>query len=249
MQDDIRKKVFLDVFVSKSTLLPVVLGGTTTLLSLATDQYLLALGGFAAIVAGVGIFATRFIFNLESVTENAFNYLQEKKKAEFEEKLNKLEEELSNNKDREQLRVLRASYAHHKEQTTKGDVVTSDALEERLEKLFQGCIEQLKYANELYNTAQTLTKDAKKGVIERREKVLTEIKDSIQCFNNIIDEITGINTDKSAKSLSDLRDEAKSSFDVVKRTEARLSELDGPQRSEVDIEEFRKYATENKQEK
>jgi hypothetical protein len=246
MQDDIRKKVFLDVFVSKSTLLPVLVGGTTTLLSLATDQYLLALGGFAAVVGGVGIFLTRFIFNLESVTENAFKYLQERKQAELEEGLNKLEEEI-NEKDREQLKFLRASYKHHREQTTKSDVIVSDALEEKLQKLFQGCIEQLKYANELYNTANTLTKEAKKGVLEKRQKVLTEIKDSIQCFNNIIDEITGLNTDKSAKSLSDLRDEAKTSFDIVKRTEARLSELDGPQRSEADIEDFRKYA--NKQEK
>lgn len=248
MQDDIRKKVFLDVFVSKSTLLPVVVGGTTTLLSLATDQYLLALGGFAGVMVGVGVFLTRFVFNLEKVTENAFNYLQEKKKAEFEGKLDKLEQELSNNKDREQLRVLRASYTHHKEQTQKGDIITSDALEEKLEKLFQGCVEQLRYANELFNTAQTLTRDAKKGVIERREKVLTEIKDSIQCFNNIIDEVTGINTEKSTKSLSDLRNEAKSSFDVVKRTEARVAELEGPTTTASDIEEYRKYASENKQE-
>lgn len=225
MQDDIRKKVFIDVFVSKSTLLPVVVGGTTTLLSLATDQYLLALGGFAAIIGGVGIFLTRFIFNLESVTENAFNYLQEKKKAEFEENLNKMEETL-NSKDSEQLKVLRAAYNHHKEQIQKGDIITSDVLEEKLEKLFQGCIEQLKYANDLYNTAQTLTKDAKKGVLERRQKVLTEIKDSVECFDTIIDEITGINTDKSTKSLSDLRDDAKSSFEVVKRTEARVAELE-----------------------
>ncbi len=226
MQDDIRKKVFLDVFVSKSTLLPVVAGGTTALLSLATDQYLLALGGFAGVVAGVGIFLTKIIFNLESVTENAFNYMQEKKKAEIEGALDKLEADLTNNKDRDQLRTLRAAYSHHKEQIKNGVVITSDALEEKLAKLFQGCVEQLKYSNELYNTAQTLAKDAKKAMMERREKVLTEIKDSIQCFNTIIDNMTGINTEKSTKSLSDLRDDAQSSFEIVKRTEQRVAELE-----------------------
>jgi len=245
MQDDIRKKVFLDLFVSKSTLLPVVAGGTTALLSMAADQWFLALGGFSVGVVGVGIFLTRFVFGLEKVTENAFNYLQEKKKAEFEESLNKLEEEL-NDKDREPFKVLRAAYKHHKEQIQKGDIITSDALEEKLERLFQGCTEQLKYANELYNAAQTLTKDAKKGVMERRQKVLTEVKDSIQCFNTIIDEVTGINTDKSTKSLSDLRNEAKSSFEVVKRTEARVAELDGP--TKTDDEAYRRYVGENKQE-
>jgi myo-inositol-1-phosphate synthase len=247
MQEDIRKKVFLDVFVSKSTLLPVVAGGTVSLLSLAADQYLFALGGFAAVVVGVGICATKLIFGLEKVTETAFNYLQERKRVELEESLNKLEEEF-NEKDREQLKILRAAYNHHKDQVQKGDVITNDMLEEKLEKLFQGCIEQLKYANEFYYTAQDLTKDAKKSVLERRQKVLTEIKDSIQCFNRIIDETAGINTDKSTKSLSNLRNEAQSSFDILKRTEARIAELDGPQKSEADIEEYRKYATENKQE-
>lgn len=225
MQDDVRKKVFLDLFVSKSTLLPVVVGGSTSILAIAADQWLLALGGFSLGVVGVGVFLSRFIFNLEAVTENAFKYLQEKKKAEFEESLNKLEEEL-NFKDSGQFKTLRTIYNHHKEQIEKGDITTSEELEEKLNKLFQACVEQLKYANELYNTAQSLTKDAKKSVMDKRQKVLTEIADSIQCFNTIIDEIYSINTNKSTKSLSDLRNDLKSSFEVVKRTEARVAELD-----------------------
>lgn len=94
MQEDIRKKVFLDVFVSKATLLPVVAGGTVGLLSIAADAPMLALGGFAAVMVGVGICATKLIFGLEKVTENAFSYLQEQKKVELNVSLDKLEEEL-----------------------------------------------------------------------------------------------------------------------------------------------------------
>jgi hypothetical protein len=225
MQEDIRKKVFLDVFVSKSTLLPIIAGGSTALLSLAADQYLLAIAGFSAGIFGVGVFLTRFVFNLESVTENAFKYLQEKKKLEFEEGLDKLENEL-NDKDGAQLKFIRTAYNHHKEQIQKGDIVTNEELEEKLDKLFKACLDQLKYANELYKTAQDLTKEAKKSLLEKRQEVLTEIKDSIQFFNTIIDEIHTINTDKSTKNLSELRDELKSSFEVVKRTEARVAELE-----------------------
>jgi hypothetical protein len=48
----------------------------------------------------------------------------------------------------------------------------------------------------------------------------------IRLKGEIIDEITDINTDKSTRSLSDLRDDVKSSFEVVKRTEARVAELE-----------------------
>lgn len=249
MQEDIRKKVFLDVFVSKATLLPVVAGGTVGLLSIAVDAPMLALGGFAAVIAGVGICATKLIFGLEQVTEKAFNYLQEQKKAELDVSLDKLEEELLaiSRTSAGELTLLRAAYNRHKEQVSKGEVTNSDALEEKLEKLFQGCIAQLKYSIELHNTAQTLTKSKKEAVLEKRKKVLTEVKDSVECFHQIIDEIAGINTDKSNKSLSNLRDDVKSSFEIVKRTEARLDELDGPERrTEEELEEYRKYS--NKQE-
>ncbi len=224
MQEDIRKKVFLDVFVSKTTLLPVVAGGTVSLLALAADQYMLALGGVVTGVVGVGIFLTKFIFNLESVTENAFNYLQEKKQLEYEEKLDKLEKELVVD-DRDQLRVLRTSYKHHKEQIKKGDILVNDELEEKLEKLFQACQEQLKYSSELFKASETLQNSAKKGVLQNRKKVLVEIEDSVQCFNKIIDGIGSINAEKTTKSLSELRDEVSSSFEIVKRTEARVAEL------------------------
>jgi hypothetical protein len=225
MQEDIRKKVFLDVFVSKSTLLPIVAGGSVSLISLGMDLYPLAFMGLTASLVGVGIFATRLIFNLDKITENAFNYLQEKKQEELEVDLDKLQESLTE-KDAEQLKLLRNAYNHHKDQIAKEAIVTSDELEDKLEKLFKGCIEQLKYASELSDTAKTLTKDAKKGVLEKRQQVLTEIKDSVQCFHSIIDEICAINTDKSTKGLSDLRAELQSSFDVIKRTEARVAELD-----------------------
>lgn len=224
MQEDIRKKVFLDVFVSKSTLLPVVAGGTVSLLAVAADQWLLAVGGVAGAAVGVGVFLTKFIFNLESVTENAFNYLQEKKQLEYEENLDKLESSLIED-DRDQLKVLRASYKHHKEQIKKGDILANEELEEKLEMLFQACQEQLKYASELHKSAKTLNGSAKKSVLENRKKVLVEIEDSIQCFNKIIEGIGSINTEKTNKSLSEIRNELSSSFEIVKRTEARVAEL------------------------
>ncbi len=224
MQEDIRKKVFLDVFVSKSTLLPVVAGGTVSLISLAADQYLLAFGGAAAVVVGIGVFLTRFLFNLESVTEDAFNYLQEQKKVEFEESLIKLSQEL-NNEEAMQFQVLRGVYGYHKQRIEEG-CVRDENLEKKIDQLFHACVEQLKYANELHKNCQYLTKDAKKDVMEKRQKVLTEVKDSVKCMNTIIDEIRTLSTEKSVRSLSDLRDDVKSSLEIVKRTEERVAKLD-----------------------
>lgn len=225
MQEDIRKKVFLDVFVSKSTLLPIVVGGTVSMISLATDQWLLALAGFSTGILGVGVFFTKLVFNLEDITKNAFEYLKEEKKLEFEESLDKLELEL-NEDDCEQLKMIRLSYNHYKEQAQKGAIMSNDELEEKLNKLFEECVAQLKYANELFNTAATLNKDAKKSIIKKRQKVLTEIKDCVDCFYKIIDEICVLSTDKSTKNLSELRDELKSSFEIAKRTSSRMAELE-----------------------
>ena len=223
MQEDIRKKVFLDVFVSKSTLLPIVAGGSISLVSLAMDMYPLAFLGFSGALVGVGVFLTKVIFGLDKITENAYNYQQESKRQAAEHDLDKLQESLIE-EDADQFKVLRTTYNHHKGQIEKGDIVKNDELEEKLDKLFHGCAEQLKYASELYNTAQGLGKKAKKGTLDKREQVLTEIKDSIQCFNTIIEGMEQINTEKSTKELSDLRKDLESSFEVVKRSETRIAE-------------------------
>ncbi len=192
--------------------------------------------GFSAGVVGVGVFLTRMIFGLDKITEDAYQHLQKEKKIEFEESLDKLEAFL-NTEDADQLKMLRKAYKHHKEQVEKGDIVNNDELEEKLDKLFFACLEQLKVANELYNTAKTvMNKKSKKGILEKREQVLTEIKDTIQCFNTIIDGIAGIHTEKGTKVLSDLREDLQSSFEVVKRTEERIQELD---RSETNVQRNR----------
>jgi hypothetical protein len=238
MQEDIRKKVFLDVFVSKSTLLPIIAGGSIAMVSWAADLYPLAFLGFAGGLIGVGIFATKVIFGLDKITENAYNYLQESKKAELEDKLDKLEGDLYG-EDADQLKILRQTYSRHKEQLERGDIVRNDELEEKLEKLFNCCTEQLQQATELYNTAQGVGKKAKKGVLDKREQVLTEIKESIQCFNTIIEGIVGINTEKSTKELSDLRNDVQSTFEVVKRSEERITELEQETRGNTNVQSNR----------
>ena len=174
---------------------------------------------------GCWVFLTRFVFNLETVTENAFKYLQENKKLEFEENLDKIEEEL-NEEDREQFKIIRVAYNHYKDQLQKGNIVTNEELEEKLNNLFKACVEQLKYAHELYITIQGLSTDAKKSVLKKRQKVLKEIDKCIECFYKMIDDICMLSTDESAKNLADMRNELQESFNVVKRTKTRIAELE-----------------------
>ena len=71
--DKVKKKVLLDLFGSPGAVLPIVAGMSAWVLSWAIDgNTLLNLGGLVGVLGGAGFLATRLIFGLERITENAF---------------------------------------------------------------------------------------------------------------------------------------------------------------------------------
>ena len=76
--DEVKRKVYLDLFASPMTLLPFVGGATALLGSWAIGGVsLLTFGGIAGMVIGAGVFASRLIFGLDKLTERAYQYSQD----------------------------------------------------------------------------------------------------------------------------------------------------------------------------
>ena len=70
--DDLRKRILNEIFVAPSVVLPIAGGGTAWLLSWALGNVAtLNLIGLVGVMVGIGWFATRFIFQLDAITEKA----------------------------------------------------------------------------------------------------------------------------------------------------------------------------------
>ena len=98
--DDLRKRILNEIFVAPSVVLPIAGGGTAWLLSWALGSVAtLNLVGLVGVMVGIGWFATRFIFQLDSITEKAMRDQIESRLREEEKKLNELDQKLYADRD------------------------------------------------------------------------------------------------------------------------------------------------------
>jgi len=227
-QEDVRKKVFLDIFAAPSTLGPIVGGATIALISWAVDvDASFIFGGIGAMLIGGGILANRLIFGLEGLTENAFKYLQNQKKEKFQLELDELDAQLTSNRDaRDQntLRQIRMMYENYKQQVQDGNIPSDYDLNDKLETLFHACVNQLRHSYELWKSAKSLVGDAKTSVLEERDGIIDEVIKSVEYFGKSIEEFHVINAKQSSSNLARIRKELGETLEGTRKTEERVRE-------------------------
>lgn len=224
-RSEVQKKVLLDIFAAPLVLFPI-LGGLTLSIFSWTFDLGFAFLGFLGVLGGLGIMASRLVFGLEKLTEEAYNYIIEEKKVKRQKDLDELDAKLVTNRDsrdQQALRHLRQMYETYKEKiAAKG---LDSEFGEKLESLFEGCVEQLVYSYELWESARPLKGDSKYEILDRREVVLEEVQKSVDCFEKTIEEFQLLRRDKPTE-LSKLREELNESLEVKKQVQKRLAKLD-----------------------
>jgi hypothetical protein len=96
----LRKRILREIFIAPSVVLPVVGGASAWLLSWAGGgNDWLNLAGLVGVLGGVGWFATRFIFQLDGISEKAMQDLAEEALQKEEKHLNDLQKRLANDRD------------------------------------------------------------------------------------------------------------------------------------------------------
>jgi hypothetical protein len=228
--DDVRKKVLLDLFVSPWTVLPVVGGLSAWMLSWAVDgNSLLNLTGLAGVLGGAGMLATRIIFGLENITQNAFTYLHEQKRAEQEAALDTLDQRLSLDRDdrtQESLRELRQIYRIFQEKGQQGKITgSSHQLLDRVERLFRACVQRLEQSYELWKSAQALSGEARRALLAERDEIVDEVVVTVRHLGKSVEQFYTLHDQESESELATLRDELEETLRVAQRAEQRMASL------------------------
>ena len=124
--DEVKRKVYLDLFASPYSLLPFA-GGLTSLMAgwAVGGEQTLMIAGVAGVLAGIGVTASRLIWGIEGLTEKAYEYQVDKQQKDQEQRLDELDDKLTKDRDpRTQtcLRELRLLYGNLKEAADKGKI-------------------------------------------------------------------------------------------------------------------------------
>ncbi len=224
--DDVKRKVFLDLFASPLTLLPLVGGATALLASWAFGgNPTLTFSGVAGMLTGLGLFSSRLIFGLEKMTNQAYEYVLEKQQSSQRESLQRLDHKLRQDHDQRTERLLarlQTLYNDLKLSVEQGKItIAAHEVLDGVDDLFKVCVQYLDRSFELWETAAKMSGEAKQKVLQQREELINEVAASCDYLEQTIEQLNLVATKKSKSNLAQLRAELDESIRVARRAEER----------------------------
>ena len=210
--------------------LPVVGGASAWLLSWAGGgNDWLNLAGLVGVLGGVGWFATRFIFQLDGISEKAMQDLAEEALQKEEKHLNELQKRLANDRDprTEQYLILLRENRTELERIARTPGIELRSLEivKQARQLFWAASDQLDQSMKMYELAQKLTGAEKQGVLAQRERCLEEARESSEHLCDAIATFRQFADKTLERDMDTLQLELAESIRAAKRSEERMREL------------------------
>lgn len=228
---EVQRRVFREIFLAPSVVLPIVGGVSAWLLSWAADGIpTLTLAGLVGVLGGLGWMATRAIFRTEQITIQTIQQLQQQEMEAEQAELDRLEELLEqddDDRDQELLKLLRLQRAHFQEIAKQpGLIVRSQDVLLKVDQLFRASVNNLYESYRLWLQSRELSKAQRQILLAEREKLLDEIRKTVESLQSSLDQYRSLTRRATGSDLGSLREELEASIDIAKKTEERLRQLD-----------------------
>jgi hypothetical protein len=190
---------------------------------------MLNLVGLAGVLGGIGWFATRFIFQLDDISQKAMQDLAQEALQKEENHLNELQKRLATDKDprtEQYLILLRENRADlEKLAQTPGIQIRSLEILKQARQLFWAATEQLDQSLKMYQLAEKLSGAQKQGVLAQREHCLSEARESAEHLRDAISAFRQFADKNLQRDMDSLQLELAESIQAAKRSEERLRDL------------------------
>lgn len=237
--DEVKRKVYLDLFASPYNLIPLA-GGITALMgswAIGFDPTWTMIG-VGGVLTGIGVTASRLIWGLESLTEKAYGYQIDKKQKDYERRLDELDEKLTKDRDpRTQgcLRELRLLNDSLEKAVAKGKIATSSyEIMDRVGSVVDQCVKQLEHSFSLWETAHQMRGPARESMMEQRDDIIQDVVDTVVDVGAMVDKYLLNESQRNKSELGKVRQELDESIEAARRAERRTAELEDSVRSRME---------------
>lgn len=229
--DDLRKRIMNELFVAPSVVLPMVGGATAWLLSWAAGGIgWLNAAGLVGVLAGIGWFATRFIFQIDAITEKALRDQVADQIRQEEAKLDDLAGRLRADRDartEDCLKLLRTNRAEiERVAQTPGVQLRSMEIVKQARQLFWAATDQLEQSLKLYHLSEQLQGPARRESLEQREHFLKEAFESADHLQAAVETFRRFVDKNQERDMDTLQKELADSIEAAKRSDERMKDLE-----------------------
>jgi hypothetical protein len=234
---EFNRRLVTRLATSPWTIFPVLVGATMLLAAWAVDATsgLLPFAGVTAILTGLGIMGTRLMLGAESTGAEVVEEMKRESTREREKNLDELDRALVADGDSRTeacLRDLRAmgkafDEAKAPSGSSGANTYTLD-IAMGVDRSLTRCITTLEKSLKLWRTADCMaTDDAKRPVLERREKLVEEVQASIRQLGELLAGLQALgSSDAPGEDLKRMRAELDERLSVAKRVEERMRSLE-----------------------
>jgi hypothetical protein len=233
---EFRKRLLLRLATNPFTLLPLVVGVTLLLAGWAfsMNSGALLFAAVACILGACGVFFTKLVLGNDKLTDSVVKEMQRDAHEEREKSLDELDGNLVADGDPRTeacLRDLRALAKASNEAKAPSAGLSARStfdIASGVEELFNRCVVSLEQTLGLWRTAERMvTAEAKKPVLEQREKMIDEVKKSIAQLGKVLAGLQSLRTGEGmGAELAHIREELDERLTVAKRVEERMRSLE-----------------------
>ncbi len=227
--DPVKRKVISELFFAPSVVLPIVGGLSAALLSWAGNG-VDALTAVAAvgILGGIGWMATRVIFQVEKLTEEALQIQLRHQVDRENATLDQLYRELVADGDprtQDYLTLLRSCREDFWQASNQPGIQQRSAMVRmRVEEVFNGAVESLRETLRLLRQANSVTGELRKKILSEREELMQELSKTVESLRESVAEFRSLAGGTHRTNVTSIREELEASIEAAKRTEQRMRE-------------------------
>ena len=228
----LKKRIFLELFVTPLTIIPILFGGSMILLSEILGGHA-AFVGFISLLLGMGSFSTNLVFNLENIRNRVFEQWKSQQIKQREQSLDVLDRKLQNTigkRDENALRDLRDLYKSFVNSSEDGNLnnFVPQQMFELIDEIFSTCVLKLEKSYEIYKTEKSMSGKTQSELKKQRELIISEVEASIVELTTAIGEVQMLKFKTENNELGDLKKKLSFQLQVAKAIEEGMSEISNP---------------------
>ena len=228
--ESVRKRILLDLFASPVSVIPIIGGATVIIGSWALGlSSFVGFVGFSSVLAGFGLMASRLVFGLDKIAQNAKNMLTHDVAAQEERRMRELASRLGRVASAEYYPVniltnLRKLYANFKKSVDEGKLSGSSKaiMVEKIDELYAACIQKLETVCDISESGHGLPSAAEKKCRSEYNKILQDVNITFEMMGTTIQDCYISRYNAGSEDLSAKREEMVRLMNVAKKTDEEM---------------------------